>query len=203
MFTRFFITILSDLTEIFIAQFRTIPRSLRRWCYSLRSGTLWVKFLPSRNVRAMVLRACPPWEKLVQLLIYPRRKLDVIDFYSFRLLLVDYGDFERDPGPVRANYQVSILDAGGQPAKKHKVSPGGMTHYTPSAELRNASFRDSFARDFGNCSETQLGGCDNLNGQTKFQAHTSFSNLEAQFLLPCSIPNMIENETKDFGHLRF
>ncbi|ODM87775.1 Protein roadkill [Orchesella cincta] len=153
-----------------------------------------------------------------------RRKLDVIEFYSFYLSLADYGDFEGDPGPVRANYQVSILDAGGQPVKKsaedkstaefkssgtlsdllvltsqfkelagqlaentlkiqcklaifsemkHKVSPGGMTHYTPSAELRNASFRDNFARDFGKLFRDSIGADVTIStGNTKFQAHT-------------------------------
>ncbi|ODM89141.1 hypothetical protein Ocin01_17542 [Orchesella cincta] len=115
--------------------------------------------LPSKDVRAMALRACPPWEKPVSVDLEEFSFLWIVNNFStlsglseirspvFRgggptkttavlfVLLVagDYGDFEgEDPVPVRANYQVSILDAGGQPAKKS----GGEDK--PTAEFKSS-----------------------------------------------------------------
>ncbi|ODM90005.1 Protein roadkill [Orchesella cincta] len=80
---------------------------------------------------------------------------------------------------------------------KHKVGPGGMTHYIPSAELRNAAFRDSFARDFGKLFKNSIGADVTIStGKTKFQAHTLILKARSSVFAAMFNTNMIENETK-------
>ncbi|ODM87112.1 TD and POZ domain-containing protein 2 [Orchesella cincta] len=57
------------------------------------------------EIRSPVFRGGGPNQNYGwQLVIYPRRKLDVIEFYTFYLSLVDYGDFEGNPGSSESKF---------------------------------------------------------------------------------------------------
>ncbi|ODM90164.1 Protein roadkill [Orchesella cincta] len=157
-----------------------------------------------------------------QLSMNPSKKFDGLEYCSVYVSLVDYGKGQdcQLPGPVRATFQTSLLNADGRPVVetagrlvvndtlsifckvlvlgvKQKINKSAMPHWSPSAKQKNVSFKSSFARDFGKMFRDSIGtDVTILTSNATFQAHTFILKARSSVFAAMFNTNMTENETK-------
>ncbi|ODM90011.1 Protein roadkill [Orchesella cincta] len=77
------------------------------------------------------------------------------------------------------------------------MSKSGVTHGTPSAKQRDASFKKKFARNFGKMFRESIGtDVRIITGDATFQAHTFMLKAQSSVFAAMFNNNMIENQTK-------